>query len=337
MVTGQLDLFDHSPEPRRRPSRDAEPIAPATPTPEIEALARELPPGVRLGTSSWSFPGWAGIVYAGPASERTLAQSGLEAYVRHPLMRTVGIDRTYYAPLKAEEFARYAAVAPSDFRFLVKAFDECLSPTRSARSGQNRRRRERNPAFLEPAFAVETVIRPAVEGLGERLGPIVFQFAPLNLRSLGGPNAFIERLRTFLLALPGGPLYAVELRNEELLCERYLEALSAAGAAHCFNVHPSMPRIAAQIEFVSDACGPACVVRWMLGGDQQYDEAKDRYAPFSRLVDEDPESRESIATLCINAVARNLPVYTIVNNKAEGSAPLSIEKLAGRIVALRRV
>ena len=75
-----------------------------------------------LGTSSWSFPGWSGLVYGRPAaSESRLARDGLAAYASHPLLTTVGIDRGFYAPLDAATFAGYAAQVPAGFRFLVKA------------------------------------------------------------------------------------------------------------------------------------------------------------------------------------------------------------------------
>ena len=80
---------------------------------------------MRLGTSSWLFPGWTGLVFAPrsgrPAPEQVLARHGLPAYAAHPLLRTVSLDRTFYAPLTPEEFAAYAAQVPATFRFVVKA------------------------------------------------------------------------------------------------------------------------------------------------------------------------------------------------------------------------
>ena len=56
-----------------------------------------------------------------PESEQRLAREGLAAYAAWPLFRTVSLDRTFYAPLDAAGFARYAAAVPEDFRFVVKA------------------------------------------------------------------------------------------------------------------------------------------------------------------------------------------------------------------------
>ena len=72
MATGrkrQLSLF--GPEQPARRGRSG--VGPAAVTAELEALARKLPSNVLLGTSSWSFPGWKGLVYDGEASYPDMA------------------------------------------------------------------------------------------------------------------------------------------------------------------------------------------------------------------------------------------------------------------------
>ena len=56
----QLGLFG--------PTTEVEPHV----TDEDRAIAARVPPRIRFGTSSWSFPGWSGIVYEGTPSEATL-------------------------------------------------------------------------------------------------------------------------------------------------------------------------------------------------------------------------------------------------------------------------
>ena len=95
MTTGeQWSLFGGSGD---EPAIDGA-VAPAAPDPALAALGASLPATIRLGTSSWSFPGWKGLVYAGRHSESALARDGLRAYSQHPLLRTVGVDKTYYRP-----------------------------------------------------------------------------------------------------------------------------------------------------------------------------------------------------------------------------------------------
>ena len=296
-----------------------EAIGPA-PVPEgVRALAARLPARARLGTSSWSFPGWRGIVYDRPASESLLAREGLPAYARHPLLRTVSLDRTYYAPLEAGAFATYAGQVPEGFRFLVKAASQCTSP--------------REPAFLDASFAAEQVVGPFVEGLRARAGPLVFQFPPLPESHLKRPEYFAERLHRFLDALPRGPLLAVEVRDRRLLGRPYAEALAAAGARPCLSLHPRLPALREQRALVGAGLDGPLIVRWMLHPGRVYDEARAAYAPFDRLREEDPAGRESVADLAAAHLARGHEVYVTINNKAEGSAPLSVLRLAERLVA----
>lgn len=64
-----------------------------------------------------------------------------------------------------------------------------------------------------------------------------------------------------------------------------------------------------------------------------YDAARLRYEPFDRMVDADPVSRSAIAAMCLDAAANVRPAYVIANNKAEGSSPLTLFRLAEQIVA----
>ena len=81
-----------------------------------------------------------------------------------------------------------------------------------------------------------------------------------------------------------------------------------------------------------DNPGPL-VVRWSLHAGFKYADAKSRYFPFNRIVDEDLDTRESLARACVDTLEKGYPVYVVVNNKAEGSSPLTVEALAARVAA----
>lgn len=336
----QLDLFGGAPsvpvttaQPRSARSAAEQAVAPVEPDAAHVALAQRLPADVRLGTSSWSYPGWRGIVYGDGATPARLARTGLAAYAQHPLLRAVGLDRTYYAPLGAADYTSYAAQVPEHFRFVVKA-PEALTVSRyPTHERYGALRGTTNATFLDAACAEDTLVGPACEGLADTLGVILFQLPPQPAWAVGGRERFAERLARFLGDLPVGPLYAVELRTEKLLGAAYAQALASAGAAHCFNVHPTMPDLELQASVCDPSAAAAVVVRWMLGGAQRYETARERYLPFDALVDEDPAARASIATLCADAARDDRPAYCVIGNKAEGSAPLSAFRLAAEIDA----
>lgn len=321
----QLDLFSE-----RVAVPPAHPVGPAAVDEALADTARHLPPGIYLGTSSWHFPGWARLVYDHLVEERVLAREGLSAYSRHPLLRCVGIDRSFYGPLAAAEFRHYAEQVPAEFRFVVKAPMLC---TATVMRGEPGSRATANPRFLDAAFASQRFVQPCIEGLGAKAGGLVFQFPPVGRALASKPSEFADRLGEFLARLPRGPLFAVELRDSALITDGYLAALRETGAHHCLGLHPRMPVASEQARIAGLAHAGPLVARWNLHQGMAYDEAKSRYAPFTRLVDEDIPNRVSLARLCLDAAARGQPAFVIANNKAEGCAPLTVFKLAEQIVA----
>jgi uncharacterized protein YecE (DUF72 family) len=189
-----------------------------------------------------------------------------------------------------------------------------------------------NPRFLDSGFAVEGFVRPCMEGLGHKAGALVFQFPPVGQALTRRPEVFADQLQRFLEGLPRGPLYSVELRDRELLTPAYLQALRDVGAHHCIGLHPRMPVVSEQARIAGIAHEGPLVVRWNLHQGLAYEEAKARYQPFTRLVDEDIPNRVSLARLCLEAADRGKPAFVIANNKAEGCAPLTLFKLAEQIV-----
>ena len=309
--------------------------------PAITQLAAQLdraPAPVYLGTSSWSFPGWAGLVYGQAVSGSALSKQGLTAYSAHPLLRTVSIDRTFYAPLSRVQYAQYAAQVPPHFRFMVKA---PAFITDELRRDGNGRGIEANPLFLDVAAAFDEFVKPAMAGLGVNAGPLVFQFSPLSRRTLADVPAFAARLHAFLQALRAqcagfshAPLFAVEVRNGELLTREFASALKDAGAHYCLGVHARMPTPEEQLPLLRALWPGPLVARWNLHAGFKYEAAKAEYAPFNRLVDEDPASRATLAKVAAATALAGQPVYISANNKAEGSAPLTIYKLAQAIADL---
>lgn len=326
-VSEQLDMFGGAPAPAGGRGRAGLGLAPAAS--ELSQLAARLPPNLRMGTSSWSFQGWASLVWDRAASSRTLARKGLPVYAHHPLFRTVGLDRTYYATMTPEQMGELATGLPEDFRLLVKAHAECTTVKFSPRSWYKGRAGQRNELFLEPEYATRAVVEPFMAGLGRHGGVLLFQFPPQHVP--GGPRSFASRLGQFLAALPKGPQYAVEIRNRELLTPRYVRALEAVGATHCIAELPGLPDVRKQWEVSGGADRPALVMRWMLARHHDYESGKRAYAPFDRLVDPNPGVRRSYAEMIVQT---ERPAYLVVNNKAEGSSPLSVRAMAEQLAEM---
>lgn len=301
---------------------------------ELESLRDQLPPNVRFGTSSWTFPGWAGLVYARRyGSQRAFLRESLGEYARHPLMRTVGIDRGYYTPVPAEDLEAYARQLPDGFRAAIKVWQQVTMPgyPKHPRYGDNAGKR--NPDFLNPTLFAESVHTPVLAAFARHMGPWIVEIAPSPFPL--DPRWFCEKLATFLGEAPRDFPFAIELRDRTLLTEEYARTLREHDASHVFNYWSRMPGIGEQMRTRGLLDGPVIVARLLLPPGKRYADLKEAYAPFDRLVTPQPQMRQDVVALIRAALDRDSECYVLVNNKAEGSSPLTVQALAKLLCSAR--
>lgn len=144
---------------------------------------------VRCGIGGWVFPEWrGGVFYPDGLPQRE------ELEFASSTLRCIEINGTFYRTPTAAQCAQWAAQTPPGFRFSMKAPRYLVQ--RRDLSGVA----EAAHPFLEAAL-----------GLGDRLGPLLWQFAP-------GHAADADALAAFMGSLPatlhGVPLqHALEVRN----------------------------------------------------------------------------------------------------------------------------
>jgi len=317
----QLGLFD-------RPEQDAEDSGEDAQR-ELESIRDRLPANLRFGTSSWTFPGWAGLVYHRRyPNQRAFLRDSLGEYAQHPLMRTVGIDRGYYTPVPEEDLAAYARQLPDDFRAAMKVWQGVTMPgyPKHPRYGGNAGKE--NPDFLDAEVFARAVHEPARVAFSRHMGPWIVEVAPSPSPSRLDPAWFCEKLDAFLGAAPSDFPFAVELRDRKLLTPEYTRTLRKHRAAHVFNYWSRMPNLAMQMRVEGLLEGGLLVVRLLLPPGARYADLKEAYAPFDRLVAPQSEMRQDVVRLVRAALDRDMECYVLVNNKAEGSSPLTVTALA---------
>ena len=335
---GQLALFGEPSAARasearpRRPGKELGQIPDADP--RLIEVGRHVPKNVFMGASSWTFSGWKDFVYRRTyPSQQAFMKHALEEYARHPLLTTVGIDRSYYGPIPAHELAVYANQVPQGYRMTMKVWEELTTLIFSEHPRSGARANQTNPLFLDVATFAEHVALPVEEAFRPHLASYVIEVPPT---SRAPDNTFFEtRLERFLAETSMWGPFSVELRDSRLLTRRYVEILRQHGASHCFNFWSRMPSIVKQRGLIrelggpdSGVLGPVVVARLMLPPGRQYSAQKEAFAPFDRIVVPQPKMRDEVLELADACVRAALPLYIIVNNKAEGSAPLTIEALA---------
>jgi len=323
--SSQLDLFG-SPRPQGSRADIAARERLEREHAEAAEIAARLPGNVFFGTSSWGFPGWAGLVYSRRASQAVLAREGLAEYARHPLLTTVGIDRGFYAPIPEPDLLRYAEQLPAGFRCCAKA---PAAVTAAELPGQ----RAANPDFLRPERFVEEMAGPFRVAFADHTGPFLLQFPPAGAGRRDRPASFAAKLARFLAALPQDFLYAVELRDPALLTQEYRAVLAEAGAAHVYNYATAMPMPQAQAEAVPLETASFAVIRLLLAPGTSYNERREEFEPFDRIVAPDQEMRRQVVSLARKASSLGRDVFVLVNNKAEGCSPLTIRALAEKLAS----
>ena len=331
------------PRPEKSVARTKAGQAKVNPQPHDAAhieLASALPARARLGASSWNYPGWSGLVWEGDYAEAQLSKHGLAAYAQHPLFRTVSLDRAFYRPLTASQYAAYAAQVGDDFRFVVKAPALVTAATVRGEKGQAV---QPNPAFLNAELAAQEFVQPALTGLGYKLGALVFQISPLPAALHGRMPEVLARLAAMLKALPSlkeqapDAVLAVEVRDPLWLTPEFVAVLRESGATYCLGLHAKMPPIEGQLPLLRALWPGPLVCRWNLHrmhGAYGYEDAAELYEPYSKLVDIDPETRATLAKVVIATTQAGYNAYVTVSNKAEGCAPLSVAGLAGEICGI---
>jgi uncharacterized protein YecE (DUF72 family) len=294
---------------------------------ELVTLREAIPPEVRFGTSTWTYPGWAGLDYSRRYPDSGAAARMLAEYARWPLFRTVGIDSSFYGPPKPATLASWARALPEGFRCVSKVWDRITVHTFS---GEREREKagQRNPDFLNAELFRDEVWKLYQQQFGEHTGPFVFEFQAVPRNARLGADEFANRLDQFLSELPPEGSYGVEVRNDEFLTPAYFAVLREHDVAHVFTSWTRMPSLGEQLDLPNSVTGRFLLARALLRPGRTYAEAVDKFAPYDRIREPNPRLRADLVRLARLAARLKLPGYLLVNNRAEGSAPLTITAVA---------
>ena len=76
---------------------------------------------------------------------------------------------------------------------------------------------------------------------------------------------------------------------------------------------------------------PLTVLRLLTPLGMSYAAAKKRAEPYTKIVEELPQMRREAVQLVRQAVGAGPHAYVLVNNRAEGNAPLTVQGLVGML------
>lgn len=284
-------------------------------------------PRVWLGSCSWKYPSWKGIVYSEDAEENYLSEYGRS-------FRTVEIDQWFWSLFGPDRsgaaklgmpdiktVAGYAASVGPGFRFTIK-IPNSITLThfyRKDRSGTL----TPNPHFLSRDLIHQFLSR--IEELRPRTLALMFQFEYLNKQKMASLAAFMDRFGSFAAGLPDHWPFAVEIRNPNYLDTAYFEFLDKYGLTPVFCEGYYMPPVARVYRDFGHLTKRSAIVR-LMGPDREGIE-KESGNRWDEIHEPKDEQLEGIAAMVRDMVSRGLEVIVNVNNHYEGSAPLTIGKL----------
>jgi uncharacterized protein YecE (DUF72 family) len=273
--------------------------------------------GLRIGTCSWKYPSWQGLVYSRAAGIDYLAE-----YARR--YGTVEVDQWFWAPPEPAAAAAYAASTPPGFRFTVKLFNELSLTHFYRKKGEGSPRV--NPRFLSPELFAE--VMAGLEPLGDKIAVLMLQFEYMNAQKISGQAEFLAKLGAFVDTVPRTLPLAIEPRNPSWLNERYFRFLADHDLSHVFLQGYFMPPLWQSYERYAPLLRGPVVVR--LHGPERAGIEKATGERWDRIVAPKDEELDRVVAMVNDMRGRSLTVYLNINNHYEGSAPLTIERLRER-------
>jgi uncharacterized protein YecE (DUF72 family) len=191
---------------------------------------------IRAGIGGWTFAPWRGTFYP-----KTLKQKEELNFASRQLA-TIEVNGTYYGSQKPATFAKWAQAVPDGFVFSLKG----------NRFVTNRK------VLAEAGESLERFLGQGLTELGDRLGPLLWQFAPTKKFDPDDFGAFLDMLPKSRdgIALQ----HALEVRNESFSTPEFVELAAGHGVAIVYAEHLTYPEIA-------DVTAPFVYARLQKGQD----------------------------------------------------------------------
>ncbi len=195
---------------------------------------------IRAGMGGWTFEPWDTAFYP-----EKLAKAKQLHYASRQVP-TIEVNGTYYSSFKEPTFVKWAKETPDDFVFSLKG----------NRFVTNRR------VLAEAGESMQRFLGSGVAALGEKLGPILWQFAPTKKFDAGDFEAFLKLLPE---RQDGVKLrHALEVRNPTFAVPQFVALARRYGAAIVYADHAAYPAIA-------DLTGDFVYARLQTGKDENPD------------------------------------------------------------------
>lgn len=282
---------------------------------------------LRLGTSSWKYDSWKGLIYEPDRSYRPADY--LSDYAK--VLDSVEIDQWFWSLFpgaarlpERRDVSSYEKSVPDDFTFTVKAPNALTlthfyakQPESSASAAG-----KPNPHFLDNGLLRRFL--DLLSPLGRKLGPIMFQFEYLNRQKMQSKEDFFERFGPFIRNAPTGFQYAVEIRNPNYYSQPFFDFLKSLDLGFVYLDGYYMPPIGQVFEKFAPHTAAFQVLR--LHGSDRLEIETESGKVWDKIISPKPEGLKAAAKIIRANARKKVLTYVNVNNHYEGSAPLTIRR-----------
>jgi uncharacterized protein YecE (DUF72 family) len=251
----------------------------------------------RIGTCSWKYPSWEGLVYS----------KGVRNYLAEYARKfpTVEIDQWFWSLFPGAEpklpdlgtVREYAESVPDDFRFTIKA-PNSVTLTHPYPAG---RKQSAAPNFWFLSAELARGFLALLEPLRSRTAAVIFQFEYLNRGKMKSQREFEDRLAAFdfLLARQWCPV---------LLQGYWMPAIAEVWREHSGRIR-AFDRV---------------ILR--LHGPDRAGIERETGKVWNRIIASRESELADIAGIVKDLIGSGNEIYVNINNHYEGSAPLTIER-----------
>lgn len=175
---------------------------------------------IRVGIGGWTYAPWRGNFYP----DKLVQRRELEHASRH--VTAIEVNGTYYGAQKPATYAKWRAETPDGFVFSLKAPRYTTDRTLLADAGRT----------------IADFVAGGIAELGDRLGPINWQFPPHKAFEYDDFAAFLDLLPR---ELDGRVLrHVLEVRHPGFMCAGYIELARRHQVATVFTDSPKYPSFA---------------------------------------------------------------------------------------------
>ncbi len=253
---------------------------------------------IRIGTSAFTAAGWPGTFYPEELPERDY----LTYYAQH--FDTVEVDSTFYRAPALSTVKGWYAKTPKDFLFAAKVPQKIT-----------------HEKVLEDCDADLAEFLNVMDTLGEKLGPLLFQFGYFNKAAFPGLGDFMARLVPFLKKLPKGRMFAAEIRNKNWLVPQFVDALRQHGVTLTLIDQSWMPRPAEWFKKFDPITADFTYVRWL--GDRKGIEEKTKV--WNKTIVDRTGDLSEWAQILGKVHKRKIKIFAYANNHYAGYGPATVE------------